>query len=490
MINITTEFAVVAAGPAGLAAAIAASEMGIKVCVFEKAAVPGGAARMGMGPLGIESKIQKRSMIGFKKEEAFKRFMEYVQWKADANLVRNYFWKSGDTIDWLEEMGVPFWGAGKYFPESEATWHKVLPYNSTEPVPGGGAVMCDIMKKRAEELGAVFYMETPVKRLITEDGNVTGLEAESKSGETYHVKAKAVLVATGGFSDNPEMIKEETGYEFGKDMFNNRVPGDVGDGLKMAWAAGAARSDITMEMILHTGIPRRFYNGAALFRQPAALVINANGQRLMNEEVLQNTAVSANIVKMQPRKSAYAIITDEIVEYYRKNGLDFPNFSAGPAGVLTDFEPGFANARDKYPDCAFIAGSIEELASQMDIPYEKLKETIDIYNESCELHYDDYMCKERRYLHKIEGKIYYAERIALGAYGSLGGIAINSDLEVIDTDGKVMSGFYAAGSDVCTIYAGTYMFYYPGNTMGFALNTGRMAGENAAAYIRKQEKTP
>lgn len=484
-IRIKTEFAIVAAGPAGLAAAVAAAEEGIDVCVFEKAALPGGAARMGMGPLGIESRIQKKGMIGIKKEEAFKRFMDYNQWKVDANLVRNYFWKSGDTIDWLENMGVPFWGAGKYFPGSEATWHKVLPKNSTEPVPGGGAVMCDIMKERAEELGAKFFMKTPVKKILKKNGEIAGVEAAAEDGTVYTVEADAVLVATGGFSDNPEMIKEECGYTYGEDMYNNRVPGVVGDGLKMAWEAGAARSEITMEMILHTGIPRRFYNGAALFRQPTALVVNSLGKRLMNEELLQNTAESANVVKMQPRRSAYAIITDEIVDFYKKNDLDFPNFSAGPAGILVDFEEGFAKAQEKYPDCAFIAGTIDELAEKMDIPADELKKTIEIYNDSCDKNYDDYMCKDRHYLRKIEGRIYYAERIALGAYGTLGGIDINSDLEVLDINKKVIPGLYAAGSDVCNIYAGTYMFYFPGNTMGFALNTGRIAGENAAEYIKK-----
>lgn len=113
MRELNTDIAIAAAGPAGLAAAIAAAEAGMKVCVFEKAAVPGGAARMGMGLLGLESRIQKRSMIGLTKEEAFQRFMDYTQWKVDAALVRNYFWRSGDTINWLEDMGVPFWGAGR-----------------------------------------------------------------------------------------------------------------------------------------------------------------------------------------------------------------------------------------------------------------------------------------------------------------------------------------------------------------------------------------
>ena len=401
-------------------------------------------------------------------------------------MVRNYFWRSGDTINWLEDMGVPFWGAGKYFPAAEATWHQVLTPNATTPVPGGGAVMSDIMMQRAQELGVQFYMKTPVQKLSRREDGGWNLAAESAQGELYQVEAGAVLIATGGFSDNPEMIQKECGYTYGKDMFNNRVPGVMGDGLKMAWSVGAGKSEITMELILHTGIPRRFYKGAALFRQPGTLVVDRHGKRLMNEELLQNTAVSANVIKMQPDRTAYAILTDEIVAYYKENGLDFPHFSAGPAGELGPFEEGFQVAREKYPDCAFIAGSVAELAEQIGIEPIRLEKTVELYNATCDNHFDDYMCKDRHYLHPIRGRIFYGERVALGAYGTLGGISIDSDLQVLDESAQVIPGLYAAGSDVCNIYAGTYMFYFPGNTMGFALNSGRMAGENAAQYLKER----
>lgn len=485
MQELRTDLAVVAAGPAGLAAAVAASEAGVKVCVFEKAAVPGGAARMGMGPFGVESRIQKRSMVGLKKEDVFRRFMDYTQWKADAALVRNYFWKSGSTIDWLEDMGVPFWGVGRYVPEAEDTWHQVRHPNSELPIPGAGAVMADVMMARAKELGAQFYMKTPVVRLLRDDSGVCGLEARDEQGELIRVKAGAVVVATGGFGDNPEMIQEECGFTYDEDIFNNRVPGVTGDGLRMAWEVGAAKSETTMELILHSGIPRRFYKGSALFRQPGALVVGRRGQRLMNEELLQNTAVSANIIKAQPNKRAFAILTDEVVAYYKQHGLDFPHFSPGSAGELDTFEEGFQKAREKYPDCAFIAGSLEELAEQMGIDPHRLKQTVEVYNQCCADHFDDYMCKERRYLHPITGKVFYGERVALGAYGSLGGIAVDADLEVLDDSDEPIPGFYGAGSDVCNIYAGTYMFYLPGNTMGFALNSGRMAGEHAAQFLKE-----
>ena len=86
MTKITTDVAIIAAGPAGLCASVAAAEEGVKVAVFEKAAIAGGTANMGMGPFGVESRLQKMSMISLTKEEAFKRFMDYVHWQSDPHL--------------------------------------------------------------------------------------------------------------------------------------------------------------------------------------------------------------------------------------------------------------------------------------------------------------------------------------------------------------------------------------------------------------------
>lgn len=480
MEKITTELAVIAAGPAGLAAAIAAAEQGVKVCVFEKGASVGGTANMGMGPFGVESNLQKRTFGSLTKEDAFLRFMDYEHWTVDANLVHNYIWKSGDTINWLEDMGVKFAAAAKYFPDSEATWHLVQPEGGP-PGPRAAGTMTRIMADRARELGVELYMETPALRLLKEDEKVVGLVAE-RDGEEIEVSAKAVVVATGGFGSNVEMIREECGYTFGVDIFSNRVPGLNGDGMKMAWAVGAKKSQTEMELILDSGIPIMTYPGAFLFRQPSILVVNKLGERIMNEELIQNASVSANIVNRQKDRTAYAILTDKIVKRYGRQGLDYPTMVV--AGDPThNFDEGFEHARALHPDCAFCADSIEELAEQIGIDPDALMETVDRYNEHCDLNYDDDMCKSRKYLRPIEGKKFYAERVALGAYGSLGGIAVNAKLEVVDEDDRPIAGLYGAGSDVCNIYNGTYMFYFPGSTMGFALNSGRMAGEHAAEYI-------
>ena len=145
-------------------------------------------------------------------------------------------------------------------------------------------------------------------------------------------------------------------------------------------------------------------------------------------------------------------------------------------------------AMEAFPGSIAIADSLEEAAEEIGIDARALRETVEEYNTGCREHFDDLYCKSRKYLSPIEGKKYYIMKFLLGAYGSLGGIKVNSRLEVLQEDGHKLYGLYAAGSDVCDLYAGTYLYKLPGNTMGFAVNSGRMAAERAAAYIDTMEE--
>jgi fumarate reductase flavoprotein subunit len=136
-----------------------------------------------------------------------------------------------------------------------------------------------------------------------------------------------------------------------------------------------------------------------------------------------------------------------------------------------------------YKD-VFVADSLEELADKTGIDPDGLKATVDEYNEYCEKGFDPIFNKSHKLLRPIKTPRFYAGKQLPGAYGSLGGIKINHKAEVLDKDWKKIPGLYAAGTDACSIYGDTYVFVLPGNTMGFALNSGRIAGENAAEYIK------
>ena len=489
MKKIETELAIVAAGPAGLCASVAAAESGVQVVVFEKASIPGGTANMGMGPFGVESRVQERAMNTLTKEEVFRRFMDYVHWQADANLVHDYIWKSGDTINWLEDMGVKFAGAEKNFPASEATWHVVQPDDGSRPGARAASTMNRVLYKRAQELGVKFYFSTPVYKLLAEGQKVTGLLARSEDGEEYEVSAKAVIVATGGFGTSHEMVRQYTGYELEKDMFDFMVPGIVGDGIRMAWEIGAGRGRMEMERLAGCPVP-----GASLgehvqlftFGNYGNLCINKSGYRICDESVLQNASIMGNIVDYQQDHTAYKIMSSGQLKYYKRTRVarDVAVFSADP---FTNFDEEYSKLCQEYPDLCWEADSLEELADKLCVPADTLQETVDRYNRQCEQHYDDDFGKPRKYLIPVTGNKFYAVKYLPSAYGSLGGIKTNHKLEVLTPDYKVIEGFYAAGTDACDIYNGTYYFYLPGNTMGFAVNTGRMAGEYAADYIQSLE---
>lgn len=483
MQNLETDVAIVAAGPAGLCAAVAAAEKGAQVMVFEKAETFGGTANMGMGPFGVESRIQKRNMIDLTREEAFRRFMDYVHWKADAQLIHDYIWKSGDTIDWLENMGVQFAGAMKNFPASEPTWHVVMPEGGGRPGPRCASAMNKAVFERAEELGVTFFFQTPVRELIVEDGEVVGLRARNAAGEDYEVYAGAVIVATGGFGTNPEMVKTFTGFTLGKDMFKRLIPGIDGDGCRMAWAAGAGKSRMEMELVVGQALP-----GAGLgehpqtfaFRQGCPIALNKSGFRVCDESVMQNATIGANIIDFQQDKVVFMVLDDGIIEHFRRDGLDYPSgvFSDDPT---ENFDAAWTKVSEDYPELAYVAETPEELAEKTGMPEKNLLATLEKYNSYCAQCYDDDFGKNRRFLRPIRGKL-YAYKLFCGAYGSLGGIKINHRFEVLTEDYQVIPGLYGAGTDVCDIYNGTYYYYFPGNTMGFAVNSGRMAGEYAADF--------
>ena len=249
MQKISKDIAIVAAGPAGLAAAITAAEEGLEVVVFEKMAVAGGTANMGMSPFGVESRLQKEMMCDLTKEKAFEIMMDYTHWNVDARLVHDYFWKSGSTIDWLQDMGVQFHHIGPYYAGGYPTAHYVLPEGGGEPGPRAASAMIKVMFKRAQELGVQFCFEAPVTRIRKDGDKVVGFMAKGDNGEEYEVTAKAVIICTGGFGNNVNMIREFTGYEWGKDLFSFQIPGITGDGIRLAWEAGAGKGRMSLERI-------------------------------------------------------------------------------------------------------------------------------------------------------------------------------------------------------------------------------------------------
>jgi fumarate reductase flavoprotein subunit len=502
MKQLETDIAIVGSGTAGLAAAIAAAEKGAKVIAFEKASTTGGTGNMGMGPFAVESRLQRMKNITLTREEAFKIFMDYTHWRVDARLVSNYINKSADTIDWLEKMGVVFGGVEAYVRGSYPTHHQVAPPGGHPGTPMASGAMMKCMTDKAAELGVKIHLQTTVKKLIKEKGKITGMIAEDRNGETIQANTKAVIIATGGFGNNPDMIKKYTEYEWGKDLFSMRIPGMVGEGIRMAWEVGAAAEGMNMELICMPGMPttamaERITDSAAMsaamfspvtpaFSQPN-LMVNLLGQRFMNEAEMGNTTFLANAVARQKNRCAFIILDGATAKHYVENGWDWPS-AMRPSVKIDDFDAEAKKVIEQGNDGIFAASSLDELASKTGINADGLKETVEEYNKACETGRDEIFHKRSAYLRPVKQPNFYAGRAFPGAYGSLGGIKINHRTEVITEEFDIIPGLYAAGTDACSIYADSYVFILCGNTMGFALNSGRMAGENAADYAKSIAK--
>lgn len=473
---------VIAAGPSGLSAAVQAAENGARVIVLEKAAAVGGAANMGMGPLGIGTRYQKQSMNEISVEKAFNMMMEYNHYNIDGRLIRRYFGQSAQTIEWLEDMGVEFEGAFRYFPKAEATWHIVKTDQGIGP--RAASFMNKALFARAQELGVEFLLSTPAERILTEDGRVIGVLATDASGEKVRVACEAAVICTGGAGSNTKLIREETGLEHGQDLFSFKIPGVTGDGLRMAWEAGADRLPVRVELTSQPeGLEEYTLGMINVFSQPN-LMVNRLGKRFMNEEQAQNTTYLANAILHQKQKMSYSIVDSSIVKYYIRNGVDVVSL-VRPDPDVSDFYEGVRIASQKESDNFAVADSIEELAVKIGIDPAALRKTVDDYNDFCD-GADEEFFKDRKYLRPIYKAPFYAVKFRAGGYGTVGGIRINENCEVCNADFEPIPGLYAAGADACNIYDDSYMFLLPGNSMGFAVNTGRIAGMSAAAYVGQE----
>lgn len=480
MRNMEVDVAVIAGGPAGLAAAITACENDRKTVLFEKSNTTGGAANMGMGILGIDTTIQRENFNDISFRDAFREHMAYTHYRVNGPLVSAYFRKSADTVEWLQDMGVQFAGSYRYFKDSAATWHVVQPENGKiGPRAAGG--MVKVMTNRAVELGCEILTETPAVDLIVEDGKVCGVLAKDKNGEEIVCRAKAVVVATGGFGSSPEMSREELGFELNEDMFTFMVPGVVGDGLKMMWKAGAQKYGMNFEVVC--SVRAGEYSSLDMVFSQGDLLVNRDGIRFMSESDMFNTTFLGNAVIDQPGRVAYAIIDGSIAKRYQKNGYPHISIVKGTeshVNVLADLKAAEEDGLKTF----WHADSVEELAEMIGIDPEVLVETVDEYNDMCDTGYDELFAKEHEDMRPINGKGgYYAVELRPGAYGTIGGVRINAKCQVMDKDCRPIPGLYAAGTDANTIYGDSYNFKLPGNSMGFAVNSGRLAGDGLEDYL-------
>jgi fumarate reductase flavoprotein subunit len=487
---VQADFIVVGAGGAGLAAAVVAADGGARVAVLERLHVTGGATAFATGTFAVESKLQKRLGIHITTDEAFRQHMFYTHYLSNPRLVRAIIDKSANTIDWLEERGTEFIEPEAFFPGAPRTWH-------TMKLDGRGITKA--LEETARDLGVLIHFRTRAKNLIMEEDRVVGIRAEDQDGNTIEYHAKAVLIADGGFANNEAMMEEHT--QAGSHTIEMAVGqiGKEGDGIRMAWDAGAAKEGASLLQLGPPRVVKKTQKGkskkdrfdkhiTAILRQPF-LWVNANGDRFLDESELSFPHIG-NAMSKQPGQVLFNVFDDASRKRLEKEGIK--------AGVGMYSDQGM-----KIPDVlqamqmsiddeeAWIADSIVELAEKMDVDSKRLKATVDEYNGYCDQGRDALFAKDHDYLEPVRTSPLYAIKGHPTHVGTLGGIRINHKTEVIKAGSQtgldVIPGLYAAGNVAGGMYGDTYDASHTiGLTSAFAVISGRIAGES---FLLSQRET-
>jgi fumarate reductase flavoprotein subunit len=507
MEQIKADIAIIGTGSAGMSAAVRAAQLGAKVVIFEKRAFPGGASNT---PMCVASTKKDQAY----QDLAFKTHMEMTQQAGNGPLVRAWINKSGDIPEWLTDLGFKL---GPIMASATLeTMGKQRGYGVGFPngyfihdvyfLPGrgqghGNAMLIRHLVKKAQELGVDVRLGMPVKKILKEGDHVSRIIAESKDGKQVQVDARAVIVATAGFNDNREMIKQYGQYGF--DLDTALMPGDngdlaagypnlklTGDGQKMAWEVGADKGSMGIGLIPFVarqgngGFPPWVNNLDLLtFVDQPYLWVNQQGQRYFDETYATDHMAQTHSHARQNPKWGYVIIDNATKKRIEEKGFEFEYFIF-EAKRVEDLDTQFAKAIAAGNKNVFVADSLKELARKTGIDEAGLVATIDEYNGYCEKGHDDLFAKDPRFLFPVKEPKFYACRVKCAFYQTIGGVRVNGKTEALTAERKVIPGLYAAGDIIAAEIFGDPPINGIG-TNGFAISTGLIAAESAFAYIGK-----
>ncbi len=500
--NLTADILIVGGGGAGLAAAAAATEMGCtNVVILEKASAPGGNTLFAEGPFAVESPVQKRNANDADRNDFFRKALRWSHWKTDPRIVRAFVDKSGDSIRWLEEKGLNLATEPLFARDAPLTWHVV---------EGGGPTIIRALRKCCLDRGVRLLVRTKGRKILTgSTGNVTGVLAEN-DGHEFAITAKSVVIATGGFGASKELLKKYC-PEYYDGMPNYGVPFNTGDGLLMALEAGADSLGVGCMMMAgpsptcdrgagKRGVFLKFdipgskqateIPMSAIAMQRFTIWVNKKGRRFADEAGFMLGFDSGFLVNRQPGHLSYTLFDSSIRQYISERGIGARSdggqkslrlYSTPKAVPLPDLEKELRAQADRGN--VLIADSLNEMAKKIGADPRVLQATIDEYNDACDQGNDPVFAKDPRFLRPLREAPYYAIQCSPIFLDTTGGIKANELMEVLDRQHDPIPGLYAAGVTVDGFEADVYDYELPGSASGFALTSGRIAGESASRFV-------
>ena len=436
---------VVGSGFAGLMAAINAAENGASVILIEAMGLTGGSSRLSGGWLAAaETRYQDACGIEDTREEMLEGWLTQQELSARPSdmfpirsRVEAMVNTSRDILYWLSDRGLDI------IPLSEAfggRWHG----------PGSGGVLVDFLVDQAQAAGVQIVLNTRGMELVTDNGAVTGIIAQTSAGEVVYHANSAVILATGGFAHNAELM-ERWVPEFLPFMpYSTTAPGHRGDGILMAEAVGAALYE--EPWVMSMGFPWTPVTGLP-GRPSTSVFVNIYGNRFVNEEVMMS-------------HWSYMVL-----------------YSGGASFMIIDSSERFDNivtAIDGRFDgeYAFTADSIAELAEQIGAPAAALQATLDQVADVAAGNAVDEFGRSAENSVPLTEAPFFAVRYIPRDGGTFGGVKTNENRQVLNTEGRPIPGLFAAGEMANRPYYN--QSYVPATAVLISLTHGFTAGEAAA----------
>ncbi len=467
-----TDIAIIGAGCGGMAASVAARELGAQVITLEKQGIIGGTCKFSEGIMAVESKMQRDWNYGLTKDEAFQRIMRYGHWRGNGRVVRTFVEKTASTIDWMQANGVEFEKLFSNYPDGLYTWHIYK---------GRGAGWLAKYLDKFQKMGGTLLLNTPATELIQgKDGVVRGVIAKDKDGNKITINSKAVIIATGGFGANEEMKKKYLRFP-GVDGLAQT--GKTGDGVQMAWKAGAAQDGTEVQASYRPG-PKGVgtTNQVAASAKQPHLWLNPEGDRFVDETVMLEWPFAGNALERNGGKM-WVVYDQATLDYMKTQGIDLGVGVMVPVATkLTKFDSEWAAA--EKAGWAKKADTLDGLAKATGMKADILKKNVEEYNGFCDIRHDGLFAKSPKYMRPVRKAPFYAIQLVATSLGTLGGIKIDDKWEVVRPDDTPIKGLYAAGNDAGGMYGDSYDLIMAGSTIAWGVNGGKIAAESAVKYIK------
>lgn len=446
--DLTTDIVIIGAGGAGLTAAIEAKNAGANVIVVEKNAFMGGNTNYATGGMNAAgTKYQAEKGIQDSPELYYADTMKGGKNLNNPDLLKMLTEKSADTLYWLESLGADLHEVGASGGQSVNRIHKG---------PGGmpvGTHLMSVFTDQINKLGIEVKLNTKAVEILADGNKVTGIKVENKDGNTYNINAKAVVLASGGFGANSELVEK---YKPSlKGFGTTNAPGATGDALALVEKLDVSLTDIDQIQTHPTVVPRVNEMITEGMRGDGAILVNHEALRFINE--LETRDVVSKAILEQNGATAFLVIDNQV---YSK-----------------------ASTYEKYLKQGFLkeAQTLAELAEIMKVDAATLEATVAKYNEAVKAKSDAEFGRTSLEVELITAP-YYTVEVSPAIHHTMGGVTINTEAQVLNNSGEAVEGLFAAGEVTGGVHGGNRI---GGNAVTDITVFGRIAGASAAAFVVK-----